>query len=386
MGSNQDELKQVDAILRAIECQHELAGRFNQIQRIGRFGGGGSFSLLLTAQDRLTKTPVALKFFNPTCKDSYRFQCFEREARILHELSGECDIIGPVAPLQEFSLTFEYLGIPFNLSFAYYALQLAKGDVGEVIAHDLWTVSEKLRHFRTMCKAVQRVHTLGIAHRDIKPSNFLIGSDGNVKLSDFGTARYVHSYDDEILPRYIGPVGDLSYSAPETFAILHDSLPSLYLKADMYSLGAILYELFAGTLLNINTLSRTLCADLLRVGNSLDRSVRINYYNKLVSTLGDSIRLPSIALLPTGIPRFVIDHVNRLYMKMAAIDYRERPSDFQWVFTRISNIELLLKKEREYIRWRARRLQFKKPAQGRQPKQPIDHSVQSAQIQSGATT
>jgi eukaryotic-like serine/threonine-protein kinase len=92
-----------------------------------------------------------------------------------------------------------------------------------------------------LARAVQVAHDAGIVHRDLKPANILLTADGTPKIGDFGLAR--HFQDESGLTITGSPVGTPSYMAPEQ-AIGKAS--AVGPAADIYSLGAILYEMLTG--------------------------------------------------------------------------------------------------------------------------------------------
>lgn len=89
-----------------------------------------------------------------------------------------------------------------------------------------------------ICEALEFAHERGIVHRDIKPENLLLGKDGKVKIADFGIAKLMGQKggDDE------GIVGTPRYMAPEQ----GKSAKKTDHRADIYSLGVVLYEMLTG--------------------------------------------------------------------------------------------------------------------------------------------
>jgi serine/threonine protein kinase len=98
--------------------------------------------------------------------------------------------------------------------------------------------SAALPLFLQLLSALAHSHSLGVAHRDLKPSNLLLTSSFSLKLADFGFAA--NTLDDEGRPiKVTGLAGSQAYAAPEVYA----NAPYDGLKADVFSLGVILYNI-----------------------------------------------------------------------------------------------------------------------------------------------
>lgn len=99
---------------------------------------------------------------------------------------------------------------------------------------------EALYFVTQILRALQHAHDKGIVHRDIKPQNIMLISDGTIKVTDFGIARFSRS---ETRTMTDGAIGSVHYISPEQAkGSVTDS------KTDLYAVGVILYEMLTGRL------------------------------------------------------------------------------------------------------------------------------------------
>jgi eukaryotic-like serine/threonine-protein kinase len=104
-----------------------------------------------------------------------------------------------------------------------------------------WSVSRAAALIETLARAVHVAHQAGIVHRDLKPGNVLFTADGTPKITDFGLAKRLDSLTAQTQSGAI--MGTPSYMAPEQAA---GRVGVVGPHADVYSLGAVLYELLTG--------------------------------------------------------------------------------------------------------------------------------------------
>ena len=126
----------------------------------------------------------------------------EEEIRILRELDHP--------NIVKYFETFE------DVNYVFIVTELwSKGDMYDLIKKKVetegwFTELEAASMMKTLLKAVNHCHSMGIAHRDIKPENIMIGDDGNLKLIDFGLSKQVEGGEN-----IFGAVGSAYYVAPE---------------------------------------------------------------------------------------------------------------------------------------------------------------------------
>jgi predicted Ser/Thr protein kinase len=111
----------------------------------------------------------------------------------------------------------------------------------KLIGSPALTVDYSLRVLIHIARALQAAHEAGIVHRDIKPSNILIHRSGQPKLADFGLAKSMH--DGPTLSRSGDILGTPRYMSPEQVLMSPKDLDT---RTDIYSLGAVMYEMLTG--------------------------------------------------------------------------------------------------------------------------------------------
>jgi Tol biopolymer transport system component len=212
-------------------------GDFEIVSMIGRGGMG----CVYRARDRRLGREVALKCPRP---DLLTRQGFKR--RFLKEARAASRLQNPnVATVFE---VFEEGGVPWL------AMELAdRGSLRSQLIHGAgFSVEEVVEHSEGLAGALYAAHTAHILHCDINPNNVLVGSDGRLRLTDFGLAR-AHSSDpalgsgESTLTATSGPdpvgngAGTRGYMSPEQ--VLGRDLDP---RSDIFCLGLVMYEMCTG--------------------------------------------------------------------------------------------------------------------------------------------
>jgi eukaryotic-like serine/threonine-protein kinase len=195
---------------------------------LGPVIGTGTVGTIYKAVLKSTGETVALKILQQAVsKDALVKARFVREMEILQRLQHP-NII-------------KYFGGGEHEGQLFFAMELIDGgtvrDLLERFSYLSW--QEVASCGRQICSALQHAHNYGIIHRDLKPSNLFLTKTGELKLGDFGIARDVHSADLTVTGL---TVGTHSYMPPEQIT----GSPSINGKADLYSLGCVLFEMLTG--------------------------------------------------------------------------------------------------------------------------------------------
>jgi eukaryotic-like serine/threonine-protein kinase len=124
----------------------------------------------------------------------------------------------------------------------YFSMDFVEGhSLAEVVRDQPLSVRKAAKYLREAAEAVHYAHCQGTLHRDLKPSNIMIDRNDRVRITDFGLAKRIEDNSDLTLTGQI--LGTPSYMPPEQ-ALGKRSL--IAAASDIYSMGAVLYELLAG--------------------------------------------------------------------------------------------------------------------------------------------
>jgi serine/threonine-protein kinase len=200
-----------------------VAGRYELVRPLGH----GAMATVDLAHDVELERPVALKrLAENLARDEDLQRRFLREARLAARLADPHVV-------RVFDVG-EDDGRPFI------AMEYVEGQtLAELVARrGPLPVSEAASLGMQMCAGLAAAHAAGLVHRDVKPQNLLLGTDGVLKLGDFGIAA---PYEGTRLTLAGTVLGTAGYLAPE-----QARGEQVTAAADIYGVGAVLYELLTG--------------------------------------------------------------------------------------------------------------------------------------------
>ena len=195
-------------------------------------GSGGMGQVYLASS--VDGEKYALKVLHPDLKSGSS----DAKSRFLHEA--------------EFLMTIRHrnlvevfdAGEDPEMGFCYILMEyMPGGSLSDVIAREgRLPVAKAISYISQTADALSVAHKQGVIHRDIKPDNILFTADGVPKLTDLGVAKFFDDADDSHLTMDGHILGTPAYMAPEQ---MMDSR-HIDARADIYSLGVVLYEMLAG--------------------------------------------------------------------------------------------------------------------------------------------
>jgi eukaryotic-like serine/threonine-protein kinase len=202
-----------------------IEGRYRYIEKIGK----GAFGTVLLMEDTVVEERLILKFLNPNVS-----QDEEMMKRFVHELRYSRKITHPnVIRIYDFL----YIKGNYAISMEYFPSHT----LGAEIVNDTPIALPRALQFGIdICTGMAVAHQVGVVHRDLKPANVLINDTGLLKIVDFGVAAAQREGDTQLTKTgYV--IGSPKYMAPEQ--ILGKKVDP---RADLYSIGVILYEMLTG--------------------------------------------------------------------------------------------------------------------------------------------
>jgi eukaryotic-like serine/threonine-protein kinase len=244
---NTDLFSRVYSLLKA---QHDAALFIDEdssvardgVERIGPYqilmelGEGGCGVVYLAEQIAPVKREVALKIIKPGMDTKAVIARFEGERQAL-------------AMMDHPNVAKVFDGGTTPAGRPYFVMELVRGvQITEYCDQSRLTAHERLALFIQVCQAVQHAHLKGIIHRDIKPSNVLVTMHDGIaiaKVIDFGIAKATQGRlsDQTALTVMDQFIGTPAYVSPEQ---TNPGSVDIDTRADIYSLGVLLYELLTG--------------------------------------------------------------------------------------------------------------------------------------------
>lgn len=201
---------------------------YTGFQYIDRGGMGAVYSATQTSLERR----VAIKILPPDLgADPVFVDSFHREARLLGRLQHP-----HIVAVYDFGCN--------DLGHLFIVMEFVEGtSLLDIMKKEKLPVSRVLEIIAQVCDALQFAHDHGVVHRDIKPTNILMDVRGGVRVADFGLARHMVAEGTTAShTRSSLVMGTPAYAAPEQ----RHQARSLDHRADIYSVGVMLYEMLTG--------------------------------------------------------------------------------------------------------------------------------------------
>jgi serine/threonine protein kinase len=234
----------------------------------------GGMSTVIRALDGRIHREVALKLLLPELEEEDAAVArMEEEARVMAYLDHP-----RIPTLYDFDS--DDLGLPFL------SMKLLEGETledalsrADIRRLEASMLARFIGVFVEVCRAVAFAHSRGVIHRDLKPANVMVGSSGEAYVIDWGVAQRTRLGEAAPFDSWANManslVGTPCYMAPEQLAPSHEQVDE---RADVFGLGAILYQILTGEPPRLRTIDPgvlRLAPDAIRAPESIVRGARI---------------------------------------------------------------------------------------------------------------
>jgi serine/threonine protein kinase len=203
-----------------------IAGRYEIVALLGVGGMGAVYK----ARDRELDETVALKMLrHELMNDDAVLARFRQEVRLARRVTHK-----------NVARTFD---IGEHGGEKFLTMEFVDGEslADRIARTGRMALAEMVPFAEAICQGLAAAHAAGVVHRDLKPENILVAKDGRVVITDFGIARAAAAFGGAVRTQGV-PIGTPAYMAPEQVEAKDD----IDARADIYALGAILYELLTG--------------------------------------------------------------------------------------------------------------------------------------------
>ncbi len=229
-----------------------IAGRYRVIDRIGSGGMGSVYRAEQVSGGR----PVALKILDISGPHDHNMDFAQR---FLLEASVVTKLCHPnTVAVYDYGETED--------GIYYMAMELLEGVTlrDEMLSHGPLSPQKTIHYAKQICRSLRQAHEHGVIHRDLKPANVFVvkrpGEDDTIKVLDFGLVKRLDEQATQITATGAF-LGSPRYMAPEQI-----SCANVGVRADIYALGVVMFEMLAGrTPFERETAASTMVAQLSEV-------------------------------------------------------------------------------------------------------------------------